>query len=286
MSLFVYSSKVKKWGEMKRRPRLNQAGSRLDLKSVRAEQMIVTEQDVRIGPPVKRAWLIITLVVAGLILGLFWFTSLTTDQPPLYPSSATSNQSSEQPYAAGETLAPQPLQSQGYETTQLHKADPLIVPDVSISEILVRRFYDEVLNQGYEQAMPYLFAGQMTYQACDELPMTFSAVEFSQRLRAEKQRFHGLIYTIEHIIVAGDRVSVSWSAEGQPVAPSVIDSVNGEKMFWSGLTVWQITNGKIVAAQSIDAGGEAIRLAADDTWLVLACGVPSARGAQPQSAPS
>jgi predicted ester cyclase len=129
--------------------------------------------------------------------------------------------------------------------TQPEKTDPPILSAIAPThESVVRRFYDEVLNQGQILAMPYLFAEQVIYQACDTSPTTISATEFTQSILAEQQHFPDLIYTIEHIVVDGNRVSVSWSAEGRPAT--------GEKVTWFGLTMWQVVNGKIVAGWSTD----------------------------------
>lgn len=274
---------------MKQRPRLDQRsllGSKAELAG---HTTLTVEQDVLIGPPGERPWLFTTLVMAGLILGLFGFTSLTTDQPPLYPSSAVSSQSSGQPDPTIEPAASSLIHSaaEPQNADRLETADPAVVPDHKAKERVVRRFYDEVLTHGYEQAMPYLFAGQVTYQACDNSPTTFSAVEFTQDLLADQRHFHGLTYSIEHIIVAGDRVSVGWSAAGQLVDSLDIEPSSGEEMTWSGLTVWQMADGKIVGGQSIDTGSQAIpkRLGVDDSVLILACGSASEPITQLQSLP-
>lgn len=253
---------------MKRRPLLDQADPALGSTAALAAKPVpmTVEQETRIGPPGEGPWLITALFLAGLILAWFGFTRLTSEQPPLSTSPAVNSLPSDQlaptlEPAASVLIPPNPAASilivanaEARDTVRPENADPAAILDSNAKERLVRRFYDEVLNQGHELAMPFLFAGQVTYQACGSRPTTFSAVEFSQSLLAEQGRFYGLTYTIEQVSVKGDRVGVGWSAEGRLIDPFAVEPNAGQKVTWSGLTVWQIANGKIVAGWSVDTG--------------------------------
>jgi hypothetical protein len=182
-------------------------------------------------------------------MGWVSFTRFTGSKSQILSSSVVSNQPSDQSNPTVTQVSH--FKAEVEDTERIETAGSVSTSNDSTNERLVRRVYDEVLNQGHQLAIPYLFAGRLTYQVCDETPTTINSVEFTQRLLAEQRRFHSLTYTIEDITVTEDQVSVSWSAAGRPIDPLSVEPAADEELTWGGLTLWQIANGRIVAGQTV-----------------------------------
>jgi hypothetical protein len=235
---------------MKQRPPPAQTDAHLRSKADETFQSHVsTEQEASTGPSGTRLWFVTVLLLIGPIMGLLGYTRLTDSRLQMSSSSVVSSQPSDQSNPTA-TQVPR-SKAEVEDTERVETAGSVSTADDSANERLVRRVYDEVLNQGYQLATPYLFAGRLTYQVCDETPTTINSVEFTQRLLAEQRRFHSLTYTIEDITVTEDQVSVSWSAAGRPIDPLSVEPAADEELTWGGLTLWQIANGRIVAGQTV-----------------------------------
>jgi hypothetical protein len=146
---------------MKRRPLLDQADPALGSTAALAAKPVpmTVEQETRIGPPGEGPWLITALFLAGLILAWFGFTRLTSGQPPLSTSPAVSSLPGDQLAPTLEPAASVLIRSntEAGDTVRSENADPAAILDSNAKERLVRRFYDEVLNQGHTLAAPFLF---------------------------------------------------------------------------------------------------------------------------------
>jgi predicted ester cyclase len=211
--------------------------------------MMHEEQQVLIRPSLAWLWLILNVVVVILIAGIYrspWHTPDRTDQAD---RSADRSMLTHDFQVEVEPSPSFPAHS-GSGTaiaSMLENTKPPVIETTNPNESVVRRFYDEVLNQGHYAAMDELFAENVFYRGHDMAATTLSVMAFRENLIADAARFTGRHYTINNVIVEADWVGVRWSAEGLPLdlAPNL--SWTSQKQTWSGVTLWQVIDGKLVA---------------------------------------
>ncbi len=116
---------------------------------------------------------------------------------------------------------------------------------------IVRRFYDEVWNQGRLAAADELFAPHFrdTDAPPDVPPGPQGVKEF---VALNLRRLPDLRYTLDELIAEGDLVAAVWTATGvntgdldrrqQPPLPPT-----GRRVAWRGVTVFRLAEGQIVA---------------------------------------
>lgn len=115
---------------------------------------------------------------------------------------------------------------------------------------IVRRFYDEVWNEGRLAAADELFAPHFrdTDAPPDVPPGPLGIKDF---VALNLRRFPDLHYTLGELIAEGDLVAAVWTATGgntgdlshrgqPPLAPT------GRRVAWRGVTVFRLADGQIV----------------------------------------
>jgi steroid delta-isomerase-like uncharacterized protein len=61
-----------------------------------------------------------------------------------------------------------------------------------------------------------------------------------------RSAFPDLKYTVEDVIAEGDRVVTRWTATGTHQGWFRLYAPTGSQVTWSGVTIWQIRDGKII----------------------------------------
>ena len=192
----------------------------------------------------EQAWMMLILVLLVLTGGLYWFSDRQNNQ---------SAWSSEAVVEARTTVARPtefvssdqiPPDSEYLTITWPQSLLPEPMPVRSPNERLIRRYYNEVLNRQKWAVMDDLFAGQISYR--NDIPVTMlSLTALKQTILAESTAYVELHYSIEQVTAYEDWVHVDWWAEGKPPL--------GEPRFWSGHTIWQVVDGKVVQMWTYDA---------------------------------
>jgi hypothetical protein len=111
---------------------------------------------------------------------------------------------------------------------------------------LVRRFYNDVVNQGQTVVMDDLFAEGFVYRRSGPTTTRLNLAALKQQLRAERTTYAGLQYSIEQVTTNENLVQVDWSAGGTPLITFDTHPPTGDPQVWSGHTVWQVEDGKII----------------------------------------
>jgi ketosteroid isomerase-like protein len=207
-------------------------------------QMITEEQTASTSTSSEQAWLIIALVLVVFTVGLYWFSMRHNHQPNWSYEALVNDQTNvENPGdAATSTL----IQSNPQNRRQAEDFTPTSTSIGSQNEQLVSRFYEEVINQGQFAMLDELFAEDFSYRSNRSTLTRLNLAALKQQLQAENSAYVGLQYSIEHIVVNNDSVQVDWSAGGTPRITFETHPPTGDPQVWSGHTVWQIADGKIV----------------------------------------
>lgn len=202
------------------------------------------DQAVTLDPPLKRFWgLFVGLLVALMVSYALWgqpFVAQSDNQPDELES----------------------MSSQLVTSTQLKPAKA--VPNVGVAvpqdwwqspaaqaeanKRLITRLYGEGLNAGSFEPVEPLFAADFTYGESGD---SVNRSMYWQTIEAQRAAYHDLRYQIEDMIVDRDRVVVRWLAGGTPKQTFETHPPTGDPAVWRGITIWQVTEGKIVSGWTV-----------------------------------
>jgi predicted ester cyclase len=107
----------------------------------------------------------------------------------------------------------------------------------------VRRVYDEVLNTGKLELLAQMVSDD--YVAPDGKR---GAGALSERLGKLRDAFPDIHYTVEDLVVEGERVAVRWTWEGTHLGPGPfrVLAPTGKRVKNTGMAVYRMRDGKVV----------------------------------------
>lgn len=100
---------------------------------------------------------------------------------------------------------------------------------------IVRRFYEECLNQGNLASVESVIAPQFV----DHSYNLQGVAAVQQFVQESHQRFSDLQFMIEALIAEGPLVAVRWRGQGR--------HQNGKSAHWTGMGFYHVQDGKITA---------------------------------------
>ena len=113
------------------------------------------------------------------------------------------------------------------------------------NKALVRRFFDEMLNQGNTDVGDELFAVDAVDHA--GFPGQVAGREgFKQAVRMVYAAFPDIHYTAEDMIAEGDRVATRWSLRGTHMGEFLGIPPTGKQVTVTGINVLRFAGGQIV----------------------------------------
>ncbi len=119
--------------------------------------------------------------------------------------------------------------------------------DTSVNKALVRRWFEEVWNQGREETIDELFAANgIGYGLGDTDVTTRGPAEFkvfASNLRGALPDIH---MKIEDLMAEGDKVTVRITVEGTHKGSQLGVAPTGQRIRIQGIVVVRIANGQIV----------------------------------------
>ena len=111
------------------------------------------------------------------------------------------------------------------------------------SKALIDRLYKQVLNQGNMDAADEIMAD--AYRSHEE-DGTHGLAAFKQEIPAFHAAFPDLTFTLEELIISGDRVCHRWTARGTHQGKLMGIPPTGKQVTVTGTTIERIENGQIV----------------------------------------
>jgi predicted ester cyclase len=103
------------------------------------------------------------------------------------------------------------------------------------NKTVVRRFYDECMNQGRVESVAEVMAPDFV----DHSYALQGIAATEQFVRDSRVRFPELHFTIEELIAEGQVVAVRWVGQGA--------YHTGQSARWTGMAFYHLKNGKITA---------------------------------------
>jgi len=115
------------------------------------------------------------------------------------------------------------------------------------NKTLVRRWFEEVWNQGREETIDELFAmNGVGYGLGDTEAPVHGPAEFKPFVGNLRGALPDLHMTIEDILAEGDRVTVRITVEGTHKGGQLGIAPSGRRVKIAGVVIIRIANGKIV----------------------------------------
>jgi predicted ester cyclase len=110
------------------------------------------------------------------------------------------------------------------------------------NKAIVRRVFEEILNQGKFQVADEIYAKDFVNHG---LHRNAGLQEDQAAARWEKELFPNLTVSTDLMMAEGDLVTVVWTARGANTGRSGALPATGVKLEVRGITVWRIAGGKI-----------------------------------------
>jgi steroid delta-isomerase-like uncharacterized protein len=110
---------------------------------------------------------------------------------------------------------------------------------------LERRFFDEMLNQGDTSIGADLFADD-AYDHAGFPGQVGGREGFEQAVRMMHAAFPDIHYTIEDMIVEGDRIATRWTLQGTHEGEFLGIPATGKQVSVKGIHILRFAGGKIV----------------------------------------
>lgn len=219
------------------------------MNSVFEEDMYKT---LTLDPPLKRYWgLLAGLLVALLVSYALWGQPLG-DQSDNQQNGLESMRS--QPAISTSPEQAKAVPNIGLAMSQDWWQSP--AAQAEANKRLINHLYSEVLNSGTFDLAEHLFATDFTYR---EPGVSTDLITYWQQIEARRAAYYGLRYRIEDMISEGDQVVVRWLASGTSPKTFETHPPTGQPDVWRGVTIWQVTGGKIAAGWTVFNGDETIR---------------------------
>jgi steroid delta-isomerase-like uncharacterized protein len=115
------------------------------------------------------------------------------------------------------------------------------------NKALIRRWFEEVWNQGRQEVIEQLLApGAMGVGLGEGNTKTQGSAEFTVFFLNLRGTFPDLHVNIEDILAEGDKVAVRFSVEGTHSGGALGVTPTGRKVQFTGMTIVRIADGQIV----------------------------------------
>ncbi len=115
------------------------------------------------------------------------------------------------------------------------------------NKMLVRRYYDEVFNQGKYDVMNEIHAPNYKFHLANNPPnLPDNREGLRQIIMAYRQGLPDLHFTIDDIIAEGDRVVCRWTVSGTQTGEMLGIPPTNKRATVTGTDVERVENGKLV----------------------------------------
>lgn len=133
-------------------------------------------------------------------------------------------------------------------TTAVAAADSASSLATAEHKVLVQAAVDDVLNGHDVSAIESLFADNFVRYDADVPDVLLGRKGMSFVTDYYRSAFPDLKYAVEDVIAEGDRVVTRWTATGTQQGAFRLLAPTGKRVTWSGVTIWQVRDGKILTA--------------------------------------
>jgi steroid delta-isomerase-like uncharacterized protein len=115
---------------------------------------------------------------------------------------------------------------------------------------LIRRWFEEVWNQGHEEVIDELFAADgIAHGLADEAGNALRGPQdFKPFFRKFRSAFPEIEIVVEDTVAEGDKVAASCLVRGKHQSDSLGFAATGQSTEFTGITIIRIEQGKIVEA--------------------------------------
>lgn len=123
------------------------------------------------------------------------------------------------------------------------------VATMETNKTVVRRFFDEVYNQGREEVIDELVTDD--YRDYGHPTPGEGAEGAKQDLRGLRSAFSDISFTITALLADADRVAVYWTGSMRNTGPFFGNPTTGKHITYSGISLYRLRDGKISETRNV-----------------------------------
>jgi steroid delta-isomerase-like uncharacterized protein len=112
------------------------------------------------------------------------------------------------------------------------------------AEKIVRRWFDEVWNNGKESAIDELMADGAVYHGLGEADIV-GPEAFKPFYRQFRTAFPDMHITVEHAMAQGDTAAARCTVTATHTGPGLVDSVTSKPVRFTGMVIARVNDGKV-----------------------------------------
>lgn len=120
----------------------------------------------------------------------------------------------------------------------------------SAGQAVVEEYFSSVLSKADAAAAEAILAPGFQRTDRSQAGATLGAAGVMFLANYQLSAFADLHYTIDDLVVEGDHVAVCWTATGTQSGEYGAVAANGKPVKWTGMSFFQLQNGKIAAEEA------------------------------------
>jgi predicted ester cyclase len=136
----------------------------------------------------------------------------------------------------------------GAGVSRANAAAPCDAPAIDKQKAVATAAMDAIWNGREPSAIDSFVAGDFRYQEAGSAPLSRGVRGVAFLTSFRRHSFPDLTYAIDEMVAEGDRVAVRWTATGTHQGAYGFESPTGAQVSWSGVSIFEITDGKVSAA--------------------------------------
>lgn len=117
------------------------------------------------------------------------------------------------------------------------------------NKIVVRRFFDEVYNQGHEEVIDELVTDD--YRDYGHPTPGEGSEGAKQDLRGLRSAFSDIVFTVTALLADGDRVAAYWTGSMKNTGSFFGNPATGKHVTYSGISLYRLRNGRISETRNV-----------------------------------
>ncbi len=118
------------------------------------------------------------------------------------------------------------------------------------NKAVVEAYFNDVLGKADAGAAAAVLAPGFQRTDRSQSGVTLGVPGIMFLANYERQAFPDLRYTIDDLVVEGDRVAVCWTAQGTQAGAFGTAAATGKPVVWTGMSFFQLQDGKIAGEEA------------------------------------
>ena len=127
---------------------------------------------------------------------------------------------------------------------------PASAAAVSANQAVVEEYFSDVLSKADRDAAEAILAPEFQRTDRSQSGVTLAAPGVMFLANYQRRAFPDLRYTIDDLVVEGDRAAICWTAKGTQTDAYGAAAATGKPAVWTGMSFLRLQDGKIVGEET------------------------------------